>query len=449
MAAVVGVLMLCCLASSGGAYIFSQSEEGQDMFGLGPSLSGEEELVELDFEQAAAAQAAVAAQEELDAQAAAAAAAAAVLPCQGSWDANWTACSKPCGGGTKMKYWNTTQEPQNGGTACPSQDYKEVPCNTQMCQADIDAAAQAQAQAQAALDINCLGSWDANWGACSKTCGGGTQTKNWTTTTEPQNAGTACPSPTTKSQPCNTQACPVNCVGSWDANWGACSQSCGGGTQTKNWTTTTPSSGGGTACPSPTTKSQPCNTQTCQIEKFPEWKETTSTFMNGKRYTGGTKLSEVTIPMNATGESLQVCKDACFNNKDCKAYSRTTLGTKCILRGGDVVTETAPMGWKGFKIERKYTDGDYADYTVAENENYPDWTSVTGKKLTGGTTLALVDEDSVEKCKDACFVDKDCVGFSYRYYGVGKNKCQLRGGDPVLSNQTGHKTVKIKRNYAT
>ena len=57
--------------------------------------------------------------------------------------------------------------------------------------------------------INCVGSWS-GWSACNTTCGGGTQTRSWTTTTQPQHGGTACPTPDTESQACNTQACPGN-----------------------------------------------------------------------------------------------------------------------------------------------------------------------------------------------------------------------------------------------
>ena len=107
----------------------------------------------------------------------------------------------------------------------------------------------------------CEGSWSA-YGACDASCGGGTKTKSWTTTKNPRHGGAACPSPTTQSQACNTQACPINCVGTW-SDYDACSVGCGGGTQTKSWTTTTPSAHGGTACPTPTTELKECNTQAC------------------------------------------------------------------------------------------------------------------------------------------------------------------------------------------
>jgi hypothetical protein len=58
--------------------------------------------------------------------------------------------------------------------------------------------------------INCVVSDWSNWGTCSKTCGGGTQQRTKSITTQPQNGGRACPpsSELTESQTCNTQSCP-------------------------------------------------------------------------------------------------------------------------------------------------------------------------------------------------------------------------------------------------
>ena len=58
---------------------------------------------------------------------------------------------------------------------------------------------------------------------------------------------------------------PVDCVvSSWSA-YGACSASCGGGTQTQTRTVTTPAANGGAACPA-LSQSQACNTQACQSQ---------------------------------------------------------------------------------------------------------------------------------------------------------------------------------------
>jgi hypothetical protein len=53
---------------------------------------------------------------------------------------------------------------------------------------------------------NCVAVQDA-WGACSASCGGGTQTRGWTITSDETNGGTCPERGQTESQPCNTDAC--------------------------------------------------------------------------------------------------------------------------------------------------------------------------------------------------------------------------------------------------
>lgn len=53
---------------------------------------------------------------------------------------------------------------------------------------------------------------------------------------------------------------PVDCAVNWN-NWGNCSASCGGGTQSRTFNVTRNAAHGGTACPRP--ESQQCNTQEC------------------------------------------------------------------------------------------------------------------------------------------------------------------------------------------
>ena len=53
-----------------------------------------------------------------------------------------------------------------------------------------------------------------------------------------------CPSGTNRK----SRICDVDCIGTYDANWSSCSSTCGGGTQTKKFNITTPQKGNGKAC---------------------------------------------------------------------------------------------------------------------------------------------------------------------------------------------------------
>lgn len=109
--------------------------------------------------------------------------------------------------------------------------------------------------------------WDASaWGGCSVTCGGGTQSRTVT-----KKAGSSsCTGVVGKPvsiQSCNLQSCNVpGCtVSDWTVSWGACSKECGGGTQTSTITkkagSTCTDDGG-----KPGVSTQSCNTQACQAQ---------------------------------------------------------------------------------------------------------------------------------------------------------------------------------------
>ena len=147
-------------------------------------------------------------------------------------------------------------------------DPDATPAEVAAAQAAAAAAADAAAddtEEETPAAVNCVGTWS-GWGDCSQDCGGGIQTKEWTTTTEPLHGGTVCPSPSTETQVCNEQACPVatNCIGAW-SGWGACSETCGGGIQSQNYEVSTDETNGGTCTERGQTNEKPCNEQACPI----------------------------------------------------------------------------------------------------------------------------------------------------------------------------------------
>jgi len=166
---------------------------------------------------------------------------------------NWSACDKLCGTGQQTRDRFIIQHAENGGAQCGNlQDIRN--CNEQSC------------------PINCVVSDWGDWSKCDKDCGGGWSRRERTITTEPQYGGDTCPS-LTEDKPCNTQACPVDCVVSDWSNWSECDKECGGGNSIRTRIVLTEPQNGGAVCPV-LIDSQPCNTQICPVDcKVSTWSD--------------------------------------------------------------------------------------------------------------------------------------------------------------------------------
>ncbi|KAK3093008.1 hypothetical protein FSP39_009947 [Pinctada imbricata] len=170
----------------------------------------------------------------------------------GGWSywSSYGECSKSCGGGEQIQTRScTAPAPQNGGRVCSGPSKRTKSCNTKKCPVD--------------------GGWSA-WkaGSCSKTCGGGRQKLvRYCNNPKPAYGGRKCFGRDEKHVPCNTHKCPVH--GGW-SSWGPygdCSKSCGGGIQTKERVCNLPLPiYGGDVCPGKTTKTRRCNTKKCPID---------------------------------------------------------------------------------------------------------------------------------------------------------------------------------------
>jgi hypothetical protein len=253
---------------------------------------------------------------------------ACMVDCEGEW-----VSSKKCVNGKEVQTYKVTTPPANGGKACPSKngDTKDVVCGvdcvvsewglwggcdtskgleyrsreittkpsgtgkvcgplTESQPCDVDCAYSTKVSqcdiatktrtitktvttpprgngaacpftgtsnvVTEACVIDCLGVWEPD----GKGCVNGQQTLKYKINLNPI-GGKACPTPNTKTTPCD-----VDCIASYSANWGQCDLKTG--KQLKTWNVTTQPTGKGKACPSPVPAPQ---SQTCNIDCDYTW----------------------------------------------------------------------------------------------------------------------------------------------------------------------------------
>lgn len=182
-------------------------------------------------------------------------------------------CNVQCGGGSRTQFRYITRYQANGGAACPALQ-RTISCNTTPCPTPCTVSQWAAVDPTTGRPSQ-----------CTNTCGGGVLTYSRSVIVAAGYGGAACP-PLTKTEACNTQACPRDCVVSqWTAYddydqyctvsssygsgcvprplwYGLCSATCGGGVRNIYRTILTQPANGGVACPV-LVKQVGCNTRTC------------------------------------------------------------------------------------------------------------------------------------------------------------------------------------------
>jgi len=160
----------------------------------------------------------------------------------------FTKCSRPCGPG-KQRRSRRCRRPRFGGRACPAGDKLEVQeCEIKKCPIHGK-----------------ITRWTA-YGACSKTCGLGVQTRT-RSCIAPQFGGRPCRRLRMElTKACQVKSCPVNSiVKQWSA-FGSCSLSCGPGKRVRTRTCTA-ARYGGIPCPPNAPPMQYSQTEACEIKK--------------------------------------------------------------------------------------------------------------------------------------------------------------------------------------
>ena len=140
----------------------------------------------------------------------------------------WSSCSKTCGTGTKQRVRAVARPSAHGGASCDV-NQESTSCKDNNC------------------PIHCVMNPWSSWSACTKTCGGGSQTHTRTVKIAPVNGGTQCPF-TTETQACNSRPCMVDCQLSAWGSWSSCSASCGTGSHHRSRSVEVAAAHGGKGC---------------------------------------------------------------------------------------------------------------------------------------------------------------------------------------------------------
>merc|ERR1712176_1443216 len=134
---------------------------------------------------------------------------------------------------------------------------------------------------------------------------------------------------------------PVN--GGWSefGDWSACSEDCGGGTQTRTRTCTNPSpANGGAECQGEETETRDCNTQACPEPEPTEEEMMESCKQQGKRILG----SPLSPPYYDGLGSFAGCYQKCKQLADCHAFVwvENTQGTvkRCFVKAAGYAEPT-------------------------------------------------------------------------------------------------------------
>ena len=276
-------------------------------------------------------------------------------------------CSVPCGGGIQTQ--SVTCRRGDGVTVDDSfcQDVGVKPNSSRSC--NIQACSTTYA-------------WNVGtWGVCSKSCGGGTQSR--TVACQTSSGDTVADSYCTSSKPavnqsCNTDACPTVYTYGWQLVPNQCSKTCGGGVEKfickRNDDTTVADS----LCTDPKPVVA-CNTQACPINYTYSW-EVGTWGVCSKTCGGGTRTRSVICKRSdgqtvadvyCNGQSQPASQETC-NTQVCPETGVQKTTTKTVpLPAVDViliVDDSSSMGPDNTKLANRM--GGFLSDLDASNVDY-------------------------------------------------------------------------------
>jgi len=239
----------------------------------------------------------------------------------------WGKCTTTCDGGQQIRTREITQELKNGGAICEGILKEVQACATESCLTPVDCA---------------MAEWD-EWSECSKTCNGGQAERRRSIAVPQSDAGQPCGGALSQTKACGEIACheEVDCVWGYWTEWGACSETCGGGSSSRSRLISVAPRYKGKLCdPLDLSEVGACNTQPCgevvdcEIAEWTEW-HACSCSCNGIRARGRSIIkypSNGGVPCQGAMKEIQSCNEhECDDERqgkksDCKLQEWGTWG---------------------------------------------------------------------------------------------------------------------------
>lgn len=165
-----------------------------------------------------------------------------VEDCQVSQWTDWSACSKTCSTGSKVRYRSLIMPSMNGGVPCPNL------MDTVACNADISCSP-------------CQYSDWTMWSECSVTCGSGSSVRTRKLLSAKYFIESCIE--TFQAKYCKGASCATDCIVTEWSDWNDCSASCNVGSQISTRSIVQPEKNGGT-CKFELSRVQECNVSVCK-----------------------------------------------------------------------------------------------------------------------------------------------------------------------------------------